>query len=292
MKFLWKQSFFFNSSKKISDCEKKYWKYPTLWKGTFGKINLIQSKDTLEFCIQKKIKKKKNKISILQEHQCLLALKHLTTIPHIIDTYESHSNFYFVLDFCPGITLRQLMKETSINVSKIKICSNLITILNNIHQHNCLHGDINPNNILVYFDTRHDIQFKFIDFGRGYTYPYQYPYEIYNVYILGGGGLLEYCSPEILYREEYTATTDCFSLGMVLYELFAENLPYLISFKKTFSKCKYDYFDTINQIYKFTKSFENVPEMYKILQKMLAIDKTNRPRIQTIYQDYFEKIKE
>ena len=292
MKFLWKQSLFFKSSKKKLDSKKNYWKYPTLWKGTFGKINLIQSKNTLEFCIQKKIRKRQNKISILQEYQCLLALKPLDTIPNIIETFESNSYFYFVLDFCPGITLKQLIKESSLNISKIKICSNLITILNNIHQYNCLHGDINPNNILVYFDTQHNIQFKFIDFGRGYRYPYQYPYEIYNVYILGGGGMLGYCSPEILYREEYTAGTDCFSLGMVLYELFAENLPYIISFKKPFPKCKYDYFDSINQIYKFAKSFEKVPEIYKVLQKMLAIDKTNRPRIQTIYHEYFEKIKD
>lgn len=95
-------------------------------------------------------------------------------------------------------------------------------ILGQIHQHNVMHKDINPSNIV--WNPKAD-QVKIIDFGIATELSRENP-EACNPDILEG--TLRYMSPEQTGRmnREVDFRTDFYSFGITLYELLTGTLPF------------------------------------------------------------------
>ena len=216
------------NSQKFKKMIEFYWIYSVLFKGGFSSIKLIQSKLDYKFYIIK-IVKKKFKIDIENELICLKRLRNNSITPDLKEHYESNSSIYLVLSLCQGISLRKfidLNQDVSNDINK-KIIKHLIEGLSSIHKMNCIHNDIKTENIII--NPNNNYQIKYIDFGRGYCCNYNE--RLYSIYLYGGGGTIKYSSPEIFFKEEYSAKTDCFSLGMVIYEVIHNKLPYFIKNK-------------------------------------------------------------
>lgn len=153
-------------------------------------------------------------------------LKKLTT-PHVIQAYDLQ-----VFDNCPAIILEDtestslehlLKSETLTFEMKLTIAIEIATAIGEIHQANVIHKDIKPSNILVHLQ---DTSIKMIDFGLSSQLTREIQ-EIISPNLLEG--TLSYIAPEQTGRMnrsiDYRA--DIYSLGIVLYQLFTNQLPFV-----------------------------------------------------------------
>ncbi|MEO8890174.1 MAG: AAA family ATPase [Coleofasciculaceae cyanobacterium] len=144
-----------------------------------------------------------------------------------LETYERRLVLIFE-DF-GGNSLAQLIAEISkvqgmvMPIEKIlKIVIQITEILSKIHNHNIIHKDINPSNIIFNTETG---QVKIIDFGISSTITSEsFISDESNVL----EGTLAYISPEQTGRMNHPLDyrTDFYSLGVTFYELLTGQLPF------------------------------------------------------------------
>jgi predicted ATPase/class 3 adenylate cyclase len=133
-----------------------------------------------------------------------------------------------ILEDFGGESLTILMERKPFTLSEFLLLASKITeILGKIHQTNIIHKDINPSNIVLNIKTE---QVKIIDFGistilsRQNTILTKAPVKNPNVL----EGTLAYISPEQTGRMNRAIDyrTDFYSLGVTLYELLTNQLPF------------------------------------------------------------------
>ena len=133
------------------------------------------------------------------------------------------NGYALVMEDFGGVSLRQYMQGQPLAVSVcLQIARQLAGILNDLNTHRIVHKDIKPANILIHPDTN---QIELIDFSIASrllkeTQSLQNPN--------GLEGTLAYLSPEQTGRMnrgiDYRA--DFYALGVTLYELLAQTLPF------------------------------------------------------------------
>lgn len=136
----------------------------------------------------------------------------------IYDIGETSDNqLYFTMPFYDGDTLKQRIKRGTLSVTEILFIVNEVGKgLIAAHQESILHRDIKPANIML---TR-DGAVKILDFGVA---------KISGVENTNTGaalGTVAYMSPEQLKGEAVDKRTDIWSLGIILYEMFAGARPF------------------------------------------------------------------
>ena len=142
--------------------------------------------------------------------------------PHIVAIYDvgqDQDTHFIVMEYVEGKTLKELIVDSGTLASKvaIDIAMQIAEALRHAHQHGVIHRDIKPLNILM---TR-DGQAKVTDFGiaRAMT----------SSTLTQTGALMgsvHYLSPEQA-RGGYTnERSDIYSLGVVMYEMLAGDLPF------------------------------------------------------------------
>ena len=147
--------------------------------------------------------------------------------PGIIKAYglESWQNSYAIaLEDFGAISLRRWLQEQSkISLTDfLSLAISITDILGQIHAHNIIHKDINPDNIVLNPETK---ELKIIDFGISTQLTRENP-TLKNPNILEG--TLPYISPEQTGRmnRELDYRTDFYSLGVTLYEMLTQKLPF------------------------------------------------------------------
>ena len=121
-------------------------------------------------------------------------------------------------------SLRSIMADTVITLEeKIAIAIKSCAALGEIHTAQVIHKDINPANIIV---DRTTGKVKIIDFGLATLLSREKP-SLQSLNVLEG--TLAYISPEQTGRMNRSVDyrTDIYSLGVLLYELFAGRLPFI-----------------------------------------------------------------
>ena len=153
----------------------------------------------------------------LQEARVAGTLSH-PNIVSIYDMGEGEAGPYIVMEFVDGETLDGIIersdpgnKQTIIPIF-LQICSGLSFA----HQHEIVHRDVKPANIML---TR-DGLVKLVDFGVA---------RVASTNLTQTGTLLgtpSYMSPEQIQGEKVDQRSDIFSLGIVLYEVLTGRLPF------------------------------------------------------------------
>ena len=110
----------------------------------------------------------------------------------------------------------------SLHAIDIPIAIQITEILAQIHQHNIIHKDINPSNIVYNPSTK---TLKIIDFGISTQLPRQH-FALKKPEVLEG--TLAYMSPEQTGRMNRALDyrSDFYSLGVTFYQLFTGRLPF------------------------------------------------------------------
>ncbi|NIA30819.1 MAG: protein kinase, partial [Actinobacteria bacterium] len=198
-----------------------------------------------------------------REAKVLAGLDH----PNIIKVFDfgTYEHFFYIsFEYFESSDLRKMMQQgTLTDEQKLDLLVHILKGLDYSHQNKIVHRDLKPENILVNAEGH----VKIADFGLA---------QGVNESGLTGKssivGTPGYMSPEQILGEKLTSQSDLFSLGVIAYELFTGENPFLGS----------DVGATINNILTFNEnrissSLSDVPEpLNEIIVGLLKRSKKDR----------------
>lgn len=160
----------------------------------------------------------------IAERNLLTSVKH----PHlleVIDLIADGGRLGIVMEYAPGMTLRQLLqKEGTLPADlALTIALQVLAALETIHAAGIIHRDIKPENIIISDPQKYaDPGIKLADFG------------IASLLNESGKSLTQligtpaYLAPEYIQTSVASAKVDIYGLGISLYEMLAGSSPFLI----------------------------------------------------------------
>lgn len=157
------------------------------------------------------------KARFIQEARSAARLAH----PNVVNVYDQGQDAdtaYLVMEYLPGITLRDLLQEHPILTTEqaMDIMEAILSGLAAAHRNGIVHRDLKPENVLLADDGR----IKISDFGLARAATAQ----------TGSGnallGTIAYLSPELVTRGVADARSDIYAVGIMLYEMLAGEQPY------------------------------------------------------------------
>jgi len=165
-----------------------------------------------------------------QEARAASALNH----PNIVTIYEINEaagTHYIATELIEGVTLRAKMSRGKLTLSEsLEIAIQIASALNAAHSAGVVHRDIKPENVML----RPDGYVKVLDFGIAKLMERQRPVPdaeaATRALVQTGRGVVmgttHYMSPEQARGTAVDARTDIWSLGIVLYEMVARQVPF------------------------------------------------------------------
>ncbi|RCJ40801.1 histidine kinase [Nostoc minutum NIES-26] len=141
--------------------------------------------------------------------------------PYSLETYRN--SYALVMEDFGGVSLQEYTKARSLELGEfLAIALELADIINGLYQHQVIHKDIKPANIVIHPDTK---QIKLTDFSIASLLPRE-TQEIKNPQVLEG--TLAYLSPEQTGRMNrgIDYRSDLYSLGVTFFELLTGQLPF------------------------------------------------------------------
>ena len=152
------------------------------------------------------------------EAQAVAMLSH-PNIVNIYDVSRSGNVDYIVMELIDGITLKEyLSRRGQLSPKEVTIFATQIArALEHAHDHDIIHRDIKPQNIMLLRDGT----VKVADFGIAHFADQE------NTYSKGEAiGSVHYVSPEQARGSFVDNRTDLYSLGVVMYEMITGRLPF------------------------------------------------------------------
>ena len=194
-----------------------------LGNGTYGDVKTCYHKETGQKRAVKLLRKdlmrtEQEHIALVKEFNILKSLDH----PNIIRTYElfeDSKRFYLVIEYCSGGDLfTEILKRHSFSEQDAaKICFQIFSAVFYLHNQGILHGDLNPENVLLE-DKRDSLSVKLADFGSALktTEKNEKGSSLGKSY---------YLAPEI-YDGVCNETSTMWSAGVILYILLCGHPPF------------------------------------------------------------------
>jgi len=154
----------------------------------------------------------------VREARIVAKLDHPNIVP-IYDFAEYHGTPYLVMRFIEGKTLKAVLREGLLPVSRVLAIIRPVTeALAYAHAQGVLHRDIKPSNIL----RANDGHIFLTDFGLARIAQAGESTLSQDMLI----GTPQYISPEQARGEPATERSDLYSLGVVLFEMFTGRVPF------------------------------------------------------------------
>ncbi len=155
----------------------------------------------------------------LAEARVLARLNH-PNITRIHSMGRRGHMYYLATEYIRGRTLAKLIdSEHGITPQQaLLVVRGVAEALRVAHEHGIVHRDIKSDNIMI----DHEGEVKVLDFGIAQDLNAKRRITVGDVCL----GNPEYCSPEQLSTGRMDARTDVYSLGIVLYEMLAGEVPH------------------------------------------------------------------
>ncbi|MDJ1115133.1 Stk1 family PASTA domain-containing Ser/Thr kinase [Microbacterium dauci] len=141
--------------------------------------------------------------------------------PHVVNVFDQGQDgemAYLVMEYLPGITLRELLREQKRLTlpQTITIMDAILSGLAAAHRAGIVHRDVKPENVLLAEDGR----IKIGDFGLARATSAN---TATGQMLLG---TIAYLAPELVTRGTADARSDIYALGIMLFEMLAGEQPY------------------------------------------------------------------
>ena len=142
--------------------------------------------------------------------------------PNIVEMYdvgEDNGNYYIVMEYIEGKTVKQLLKKRGkLTISEaVDIMLQLTEGMSEAHDSYIIHRDIKPQNIMI----REDGTIKITDFGIAMALNSTQLTQTNSVM-----GSVHYLPPEQASGKGCTIKSDIYSMGILFYELLTGTLPF------------------------------------------------------------------
>jgi len=162
------------------------------------------------------------------ERQALALMDH----PHIARVFDAGATPdgrpYFAMEYVPGTPLHAYCDDHRLTIAeRLELYSQVCLAVHHAHQKGIIHRDLKPSNVLVEVQDGKPVP-KVIDFGVAKATHQRLTER--TVFTEAGVllGTPEYMSPEqaAMADHQVDASTDIYSLGVMLYELLVGVLPF------------------------------------------------------------------
>lgn len=244
-----------------------------LGKGGMGFVYLVKDRQSGHNYAMKTVSAMNTSERIVQRFELEAKATSLISHPNVIQFHDfgliDGRQPYFVMDYCEGDTLADLIKcEGSLSVERmldifIPICSAVAYA----HTQSVVHRDLKPSNIMVKRIPGGALQVKVLDFGIAKVLLDE---TAFNSLTRTGElfGSPYYMSPEQCVGKAIDTRSDIYSLGCVLFEALTGSPPYMSDNPLT-TMMKHQT-ATIPTLKEGTLGREFPADLEKIVSKMLA----------------------
>jgi serine/threonine protein kinase/Tfp pilus assembly protein PilF len=193
-----------------------------LGKGGMGKVYRVEDTKVKEEVALKLIKPeisadKKTIERFRNELKIARKIRH-KNVCAMFDLGEEKGSHYITMEYVSGEDLKTLIRRVKVDIkTSIKIAKQVCEGLSEAHRLGVVHRDLKPSNIMI--DKEGDV--RIMDFGIARTFE--------SKGITDAGlmiGTPDYMSPEQAEGMDVDQSSDIYSLGIILYEMIAGQLPF------------------------------------------------------------------
>lgn len=210
-----------NESKKISVDD--FRKIKVIGKGGFGRVLLVEKKDTKKVYAMKILKKgviaARGEIEHTRTEKSVLSKLDHPFLAKLHWSFQTDENLYFVMDFINGGELfHHLSIEKRFSDERAKFyAAEIVSGMEYLHSHGVIYRDLKPENLLL----SHKGHIIMTDFGLS-----KEGLHSDDARTATFCGTPEYLAPEIIKGEEYTKSIDWWSVGTLIYEMLTGLPPF------------------------------------------------------------------
>ena len=130
---------------------------------------------------------------------------------------NNRTHRYYIMQYIKGIELKKAIKKHPISVdSGVELAKFLLKASQFLIRKDLVHGDIKPENILIYKNRHKKEVFKLVDFGS--------ISEAYSQF--SRAGTPSYLAPERFLGMPINEQSEIFAIGVTLYEALTGKFPY------------------------------------------------------------------
>lgn len=132
-----------------------------------------------------------------------------------VPTNRTHR--YYIMTLIKGVTLKEYTDKKPLSVDlSVELSIFLLKMSQYLIKQDMVHGDIKPENIMVYTSKNDKISFKMVDFG-----------SITEAYSdVTRAGTPSYLAPERFKQAPVSEQTEVYAIGVTLYEAMTQKFPF------------------------------------------------------------------